>query len=65
MSILEIEAAITELSPDQMKELMTWMEEHYSALWDQQIAHDLEAGRLNALLSEVENEYEAGLSRPL
>lgn len=29
-------------------------------LWDQQIEEDLEAGRLNAFLTEAENEYEQG-----
>ncbi len=33
--------------------------------WDEQIEDDLDAGRLDALLAEVDREYEAGLARPL
>jgi hypothetical protein len=34
-------------------------------MWDKQIEEDLEAGHLDALLAEVDEEYEAGLSQPL
>ncbi len=34
-------------------------------LWDEQIEQDAEAGRLDALLEQVDAEYEAGLSKPL
>ena len=34
-------------------------------VWDEQIADDLDTGRLDALLAEVDQEYEAGLARPL
>ncbi|HEX4964206.1 MAG TPA: hypothetical protein VF173_25495 [Thermoanaerobaculia bacterium] len=44
---------------------MTWLEEHHHQLWDQQIEEDLETGRLDALLAEVDDEYEAGLAQPL
>lgn len=65
MSIKEIEAAITELPPQEVAELMSWLAERHSQLWDTQIEDDLEAGRLDTLLAEVEKEYEAGLAKPL
>ncbi len=65
MSIREIEAAITRLTARDLAELMTWLEEHHAQVWDKQIEDDLEAGRLDNLLSEVDDEYEAGLSQPL
>jgi len=34
-------------------------------MWDKQIEDDLEAGRLDALLDEVDKEHKAGLGRPL
>ena len=34
-------------------------------LWDKQIEDDLEAGRLDKLLAEVNEEHRAGLARPL
>ncbi len=44
----------------------TTLIQHFKAeLWDRQIEEDLEAGRLDALLAEVEKEHAAGLSQPL
>ena len=65
MSVTEIEAAITNLSTNDLAELSKWFRDYQEKLWDKQIEDDLEAGRLDAVLSEVDAEYEAGLSRPL
>lgn len=65
MSIKEIEVAITKLPIDELTELMVWLEDYHAQMWDKQIEEDLEAGRLDALLEEVDKEYEAGLSQPL
>lgn len=64
-SVREIEAAISHLPANELAELMAWLQEYHADAWDRQIEADLEAGRLDALLSEVEREYQAGLSRPL
>lgn len=44
-----------------------WLEKQYDLMqtWDEQIEDDLESGRLDTLLAEVDAEYEAGLARPL
>ncbi|MDX6443073.1 MAG: hypothetical protein QOH71_147 [Blastocatellia bacterium] len=65
MSVTEIQAAITELTSDDLANLMKWLDDYQAKLWEQQIAEDLEAGRLDAVLAEVDEEYEAGLSQPL
>lgn len=65
MSVKEIEAAITQLPTNDIKELKAWITEYDAHRWDEQIADDLEAGRLDWLLAEVEQEYQAGLARPL
>jgi hypothetical protein len=65
MSVKEIEAAITQLPAAELVELVTWLEEYHAKVWDSQIEHDLEAGRLDALLAEIDEEYEAGLAQPL
>lgn len=65
MSIQEIEAAIAQLPAQEVQELMAWLEELHAQMWDHQIEEDLEAGRLDDLLSEVDKEYEAGLAQPL
>jgi hypothetical protein len=65
MSIAEIESAITQLPPNEVATLMAWLQDYHAQLWEQQIEDDLEAGRLDKLLAEVDKEYEAGLARPL
>jgi hypothetical protein len=62
MSIQEIEAAIARLPTEELAELMAWLREHAARVWDEQIARDLEAGRLDAVLGEIEQEYEAVLA---
>lgn len=65
MSVQEIEIAITQLSSQDVAELLNWLENYHAQLWDEQIEQDLDAGRLDAILDEVDKEYEAGLSKPL
>jgi hypothetical protein len=65
MSVKDIESAITRLSATDLSELMAWFEKYSAQVWDMQIEKDLETGRLDALLAEVDQEYEAGLGRPL
>jgi hypothetical protein len=65
MTVAEIEAAISRLSAKELSELIGWLQEYAAEAWDRRIEADLEAGRLDGLLSDVEAEYKAGLSRPL
>ena len=65
MSVQEIEVAITKLPPQKITDLLNWLEEYHAQLWDEQIEQDLERGSLDALLAEVDAEYEAGLAQPL
>ena len=65
MSIREIETAITQLRTNELIELVTWLDGYYAKVWEQQIERDLEAGRLDALLAELDEEYAAGLAQPL
>jgi len=65
MDVKEIRAAILNLQADELMDLMAWLKSHCAQTWDKQIADDLESGRLDSLLAEVDEEYEAGLARPL
>jgi DNA-binding PadR family transcriptional regulator len=65
MSITEIEQAITELSPEELARFREWFDEYYAQVWDKQIEEDAKAGRLDKLISEADEEYNAGLSKPL
>jgi hypothetical protein len=65
MSVTEIQAAITELTSDDLADLMNWLDDYQPKLWDKQIDEDLQAGRLDKVLAEVDREYETGLAEPL
>ena len=65
MSVKEIEEAITQLPPNELIELVSWWNEYQNDAWDRQMAEDADSGRLDALLAEVDKEYDAGLAKPL
>jgi len=65
MSVKEIEAAIVQLPVQDVTALMSWLAEHHAEMWDKQIEDDLDSGKLDALLAEVDQEYEAGLAKSL
>jgi hypothetical protein len=65
MSVTEIEAAITQLPAEKVQELMVWFEDYYNRVWDRQIETDLESGKLDNMLAEVDAEIESGLAKPL
>lgn len=65
MSIVEIEAAIIKLEPIEIDRLLVWLADHRDRAWDEQIARDLESGKLDGLLTEVDTEIEAGTATPL
>jgi hypothetical protein len=65
VGVKDIERAITQLSAKDLAELMSWLEDYHAQVWDKRIEEDLKTGRLDALLAEVDEEYEAGLPQPL
>ena len=65
MSITEIEQAITELSPEELARFREWFDEYYAEVWDKQIEMDVKSGRLDKLIAEADQDYDAGLSKPL
>ena len=60
MDIKEIESAIAQLPPTKVAELAEWFEEFHSRLWDKQLEEDVEAGRLDSLLSEADQDHDSG-----
>ncbi len=60
MGVKEIEKAITQLSPEELAELSAWFADYQANVWDEQIASDLDAGRFDSLLAEVDEAYDAG-----
>ncbi len=65
MSIQELEMSIMRLSVKEVASLTTWLIDYHEQMWDRQIEEDLDMGRLDNLLDEVDIEYEAGLAKSL
>ena len=65
MDVKEIENAITKLSTDDLTELTLWLADYQAKVWDEQINRDLNAGKLDALLKDVDAEFDAGKAKPL
>ena len=64
MSVQEIEIAITQLNSTEFNQLDSWLAVYKSQQWDKQIEEDFHSGRLDALLDEVDAEYDQGLTKP-
>jgi len=63
--IQEIELAIRKLSPQELEELQTWMEEQYTQPIDAQLKADLGAGRMDSRIQQALADHRAGSARAL
>ena len=61
----EIEAAISNLPPQDFARVRDWLLERDSERWDKQIAEDAAAGKLDFLIQEFEADIAAGRTKPL
>ena len=63
--IEQLEQTVSNLSPQDLAQFRAWFLEFDARVWDEQIASDLKAGKLDSLLAEARAEYEQGKTRPL
>ncbi|MEK6804778.1 MAG: hypothetical protein AABZ34_19290 [Nitrospirota bacterium] len=63
--IEQLEQTVSNLSPKDLAQFRAWFLEFDVRVWDEQIASDLKAGKLDSLLAEARTEYEQGKTRPL
>ena len=64
-TVEEIEAAIEELQPEEVRDLTDRLLERREAEWDAQIEADAKAGRLDTLWAAAEKEIHAGKTTSL
>lgn len=53
------------LSTKELASLTTWLIDYHEKMWDRQIEDDLDSGRFDKLLDEIDGEYAAGLAKSL
>ena len=61
----KIEQSVKELARDELAQFREWFAEFDAAKWDEQIATDVKAGRLDTLINEAKTEIANGRTRPL
>ncbi len=64
-SLSEIEAAIEQLPKEEAYKLSDWLQEYLDDAWDQQIAADAKAGRLDKLIQSAKANIAANHVKPL
>jgi hypothetical protein len=64
-TLAKIRAEIEELTAGEQRELARWFAEMQAEAWDDQIAEDIQSGRLNHLISQAEADIAAGRTKPL
>ena len=60
-----LEEAVEALDPSALAEFRRWFAEFGAAAWDRQLEADLTAGKLDALLTEAEDDYRSQPRSPL
>jgi hypothetical protein len=61
----EIEAAVAQLSPADLKKLRVWLDELDERLFDEKIERDAKAGKLDKLAAKAIAEDDAGTTSKL
>ncbi|MTD95991.1 hypothetical protein GIW81_16755 [Hyphomicrobium sp. xq] len=64
-SLEEIEAAVAQLSPADLKKLRAWLDELDERLFDEKIERDAKAGKLDKLAAKAIAEDDAGTTSEL
>jgi hypothetical protein len=64
-SLPEIEAAITQLSEGEMRDLSNWLQGYLNDAWDKQIEVDAKSGKLDQLIQRAKADIEANQVKPL
>jgi hypothetical protein len=59
----EIEAAINDLPPEDLRRIANWFRERDQSLWDQQLDRDGSTGRLDFLFEDIEADSQQDLLR--
>ena len=65
MSVQDLEAAVQQLSPNELDAFVKWFEEFIADEWDKKIEADALNGKLDHLMKRADEDFEAGRCTPL
>ena len=65
MSTIELERAVKELPPQELRVFSEWFEQFISNQWDAEIERDIVSGRLTHLGAKADEDFEAGKCSPM
>ncbi len=65
MTVQDLEAAVTQLPPADLRQFAQWFEEYLADAWDRQIEADVAAGRLDEAGRRADADFLASRCRPL
>lgn len=65
VSTMELEKAVKELPPQDLKNFTDWFQHYIADLWDDRIEKDVLGGRLAHLAAKADADFEAGRCSPL
>ena len=65
MTLEQLEETVAKLPPEQLARFREWFREFDAELFDEKIANDLGAGRLDELANAAIADHQAGRSKPL
>ena len=63
-NVQAIESAITQLEPKEIHAVADWLLEYRETLWDEEIAADADAGKLDLLIKKAKAGHRAGKATP-
>ena len=56
----QIESAVAQLSPDELRRFRAWFDEFDADEWDKQLDEDVQLGRLDKLADRAIQDFRAG-----
>jgi hypothetical protein len=64
-TVQEIERAIAALSPEELQQLYSWLDQHQATAFDRRIESDLATGHLDAAIQRALDDEKSGRTQPL
>ncbi len=64
-TVAEISGAVKRLPKRELARFRKWFADYDAAVWDQQLAADVQTGKLDSLVREAQRDHRAGRTKSL